>query len=346
MVMEIRDIPETTPLPKVIKILGEGCNLVANKVYLMAVPLVLDLFLLFGPKLRISDYFTPVFDSAFRQMLSSQNFGKQQLEISIELLRHALNSVNLFGFLQIFPVGVRVLLSSGGAETPLGKSAEIQMTSLLQIIPIIAIAMILGALIGSFYYSLTAAHAAKENGRFSLEKFGSQLLNVILLYIALVVVLTVLAVPAGCLMTFSFMISPILYQIFALILIAVSCWLIIPLFYTPQAIFVKGLDFPHAVKESFQLSSWAGTITIRFILLSLVLSFGLDMIWTIPDQSSWLILFSIFGHAYVATSVLASSFILFREIEKWQSENKSFLEWRKANLRLSQLFKKEPETHE
>ena len=37
---------------------------------------------------------------------------------------------------------------------------------------------------------------------------------------------------------------------------------------------------------------------------------------------------------------------LFREIEKWQSENQSFLEWRKANLRLSQLFKKEPETHE
>ena len=125
MVMEIRDIPETTPLPKVIKILGEGCNLVANKVYLMAVPLILDLFLLFGPKLRISEFFTPVFDTAFRQMLSSPNFWKQQLEISIELLRHALNSVNLFGFLQVIPVGVRVLLSSGGAETPLGKSAEI-----------------------------------------------------------------------------------------------------------------------------------------------------------------------------------------------------------------------------
>ena len=148
MVMEIRDIPETTPLPKVIKILGEGCNLVANKVYLMAIPLILDLFLLFGPKLRISDFFMPAFDTAFRQMMSSPNFGKQQLEISIELLRHVLNSVNLFGFLQVIPVGVRVLLSSGGAETPLGKSAEIQLTSLLKILPIIAIAKILGVLIG------------------------------------------------------------------------------------------------------------------------------------------------------------------------------------------------------
>lgn len=329
-----------------IKILGEGCNLVANKVYLMAAPLILDLFLLFGPKLRISDYFMPALDAAFRQMLSSSNFGRQQLELSIELLRHALSSVNLFGFLQVFPIGVRVLFSSSGAETPLGKSAEVQLTSLLQIIPIIVVMLIAGILIGAFYYSLTAAHAAKKNGRFSWHRFGSQLLNVILLYIALIIVIAILAIPALCLMTFSFMISPVLYQILALIMIAAACWLIIPLFYVPQAIFMKDLDFPHAVKESFQLSSWAGSITIRFILLSLVLSFGLDMIWTIPDQSSWLILFSIFGHAFVNTALLAGSFILFRDIEKWQSENRSFLDWRKKNLRLSKIFKKEPETHE
>lgn len=346
MVMETRDIPETTPLPKVIKILGEGCNLVANRVYLMAVPFILDLFLLFGPKLRISDYIMPAMDAAFRQMLSSSSFGRQQLELSVELLRHALSSVNLFGFLQVFPIGIRVLFSSSGAETPLGNSPEIQMTSLLQIVPITVIIMIAGVMIGAFYYSLTAAHTAKKNGRFSWQRFGNQLLNVILLYIALIILIAVLAVPAGCLMTFSFMVSPVLYQILALIMVAVSCWLIIPLFYVPQAIFVKDLDFPHAVKESFQLSSWAGTLTIRFILLSLVLSFGLDMIWTIPGQSSWLILFSIFGHAFVSTSLLAGSFILFREIEEWQAENRSFLDWRKKNLRLSQLFKKEPETHE
>ena len=346
MVMEIREIPETTPLPKVIKILGEGCNLVANKVYLMAVPLILDLFLLFGPKLRISDYITPALDAAFRQMLSSSSFGRQQLELSIELLRHVLNSINLFGFLQVFPIGVRVLFSSSGAETPLGKSAEVQLTSLLQILPITVIIMIAGILLGAFYYSLTAAHTAKKHGRFSWQRFGSQLLNVILLYIALIVLIAILAIPALCLTTFSFMVSPVLYQIIALIMIVVCCWMIIPLFYIPQAIFMKDLDFPHAVKESFQLSSWAGTLTIRFILLSLVLSFGLDMIWTIPDQSSWLILFSIFGHAFVNTSLLTGSFILFREIEKWQAENRSFLDWRKANLRLSQLFKKEPETHE
>ncbi len=346
MVMETRDIPETTPVPGIIKILGEGCNLVASKVYLMAAPLILDLFLLFGPKLRITEYFQPMFDTAFSQLLSSASVGRQQLEISIEILRHALSSVNLFGFLQVYPIGVRVLLSSSGAETPLGNSAEIQLTSLLQIIPIIIGLMILGVLLGSLYYSLTAAAAAKENGGFSWQRFGNQLLNVILLYIAMIVVLAVLAVPAGCLMSLSFMISPILYQIFTLILIAVSCWVIIPLFYIPQAIFVKDLDFPNAVKESFRLSSWAGTLTIRFILLSLVLSFGLDMIWTIADQSSWLILVSIFGHAFVTTALLAASFMLFRDLEKWQEENRSFLDWRKANLRIKQIFKKEPETHE
>ena len=344
--MEIRDIPETTPVPGIIKILGEGCNLVANKVWLMCAPVVLDLFLLFAPKLRISDYVQPIFDTAFRQLLNTANSGAKQMEISIELLMNSLSAVNLFGFLQTYPIGVNLLLSSGSSLTPLGKSAEIQMNSLIQILAIVVITTVIGILIGTLYYSVNAAAAVKESGKFTWKKFGSQLLNVILLYIALIVLLVILSIPFSCVMTVGFLISPLIYQIIMIILIAVGCWALIPLFYIPQAIFVKGLDLPNAVKMSFKMASWSGTLTIRFILLSLVLSFGLDMIWTIPDQSSWLILISIFGHAFVSTALLSSSFVLFRELDKWQNENQRFLEWRKANMTFNKLFKKETETND
>ena len=109
---------------------------------------------------------------------------------------------------------------------------------------------------------------------------------------------------------------------------------------------LKDLDLPGAAVESFKMATWSSPITIRFILLSLVLSFGLDMIWTIPSQSSWLILVSIFGHSFVTTALLVSSFVLFRELDKWQKENRSYLEWRKANLRIKKIFKKEPESHD
>ena len=345
MVMEIRDIPETTPIPGIIKILGDGCNLIANRIYLMAAPILLDLFLLFGPKLRINEFFQPYMDAAFKQMITTASAGRQQLEMSAELLMRTLGSVNLFGFLQTFPIGIRTI-SYGGTATPLGNSAEIQLKSLLQIIPLIMILIGTGILLGTLYYSIVSAACAKENKNFTWKRFGTQLLNVILLYISIIILMVFLAIPFGCVMTLSFMISPVLYQIFFLILLVISCWVIIPLFFIPQAIFMKDLDFPHAVKQSFTMSSWAGTLIIRYILLSLVLSFGLDMIWTIPDQSSWLILVSIFGHAFVSSAMLASSFILFRELDQWQTENKRFLDWRKSNHRIKQLFKKEPETHE
>ena len=343
--MENREIPSTTPLPGIIRILGEGCNLAANKVYLLVFPALLDLFLLLGPKLRINEYLQPYFESTFRQMLSNVgNTGARQLETALAVLSDALASVNLFGFLQTYPIGIGVMMGSAAAATPFGTSAEIQITSAFRIIVIIILCILFGVMLGTVYYA-AAARAVVKKG-FDLNTFLKQVLNVVLLYIALVIVLALFSVPYICLTTFAFMTSPLIYQILMLILIVFACWILIPLFYIPHGIFVGELDFPHAVKESFQLASWSGTLTIRFILLSLVLSLGLDMIWTIPNQSSWLILVSIFGHAFVSTALLASSFILYRELDKWQKENRSFLEWRKANLRIRRIIKKEPETHD
>lgn len=346
MVMENRQIPTPTPVPGVIKCLVEGCNLVANKAYLMLCPVILDLFLLFGPKLRIETFSRPVFDSLFNQMPKSPaNVPTQQLELLKEVLNQALSTVNLFGFLQTYPVGISVLFGSAGSSTPLGSSPEIQVISALLIIALIALFMILGVFFGTVYFSITAA-ASKENGKFVWQVFGSQFLNIVLLYIALIILIAVTAIPISCLLTLIFMTIPLLYQLILVLIIMLGCWIMIPLFYIPHGIFMKNLDFPNAVKESFKMASWSSPITIRFILLSLVFSFGLDMIWTIPAQTSWLILISIFGHAFITTALLASSFILYRELDKWQKENRSYLEWRKANLRFKQILKKEPEIHD
>lgn len=346
MVMENRQIPTSTPVPGVIKCLVEGCNLVANKAFLLLCPVLLDLFLLFGPKLRVESFSRPVFDTFINQLMkSAANAPSRQIELIKDVLSQALSTVNLFGFLQTYPVGVSVIFASAGNSTPLGTAPEIQVTSALLIIALVALFIILGVVLGTVYFSITGA-AAKDNGKFSWKVFGSQLLNTILFYIALIILIAIIVVPISCLMTLIFMTVPLLYQLMLILIVMIGCWIMIPLFYIPHGIFMKNLDFPNAIKESFKMASWSSPITIRFILLSLIFSFGLDMIWTIPAQSSWLILFSIFGHAFITTALIASSFILYRELGKWQKENRSFLEWRKANLRFKQIFKKEPETHD
>jgi len=343
MVMEKNEMPEMTPLPKVLKVLEEGCNLAANKVQLMLIPFLVDLLLLLGPKLRIAEYFGPAVEAAYSQMTASvSSRAVSQLQISFELLKEMLSSVNLLGFIQTFPIGISVLNASGGAETPLGASPSVELTSILQMIPVIAFMSVLGVLIGAFYFSFTAREVSGDKGKYSFAVFGKQLLNTVLLYIAMIILILMLAVPCSCLMTFAFMAVPILYQVFMIILIVLTCWLLIPLYYIPHGIFFSKLSFPEAVTRSFKMASWSSTLTVRFILFSIILSLGLNMIWAIPEQSSWMILISIFGHAYISTALLAGSFILYRELDRWQKENRAFLEWRKANLRFKQIFKKEP----
>ena len=342
MVMETEEMPSTTPLPGVLKTLGEGCNQVANNVKIMLIPLAVDLFLLFAPKLRIKDYFQPVFEAAFNQMLSTvSKTVAAQLETGVEQIIEFLGSINLFGFIRTVPIGVNNFLASGSAKTPLGMSSEAEIHSFLVIMLIIMMMIGLGVLAGTLYYFFIARSISMNREDYSAKLFGKQLLNTILMYMALVIICVITAVPFSCLVTAAFLISPIIYQIVTLLFMIFICWLVIPLFYIPHGIFVKQLDLPEAVKNSFKMASWSGMLTVRFILFSIIISMGLDMIWSIPDQSSWLILFSIFGHAYISTALLTGSFIFYRKLDRWQNENRAFLEWRKANLRIKKKKKRD-----
>lgn len=346
MVMEKNEIPSMTPFPRVLKLLGDGCNLAANNAKLLILPLVLDLILLFGPRLRVAEYFGPMFENAYGQMIASvSNTAAAQLKMAQAMLLELLDKVNLSGMIQTFPIGVNLLNASGTSATPLGTAASFEMHSIFQIIPVMIVMPVLGVLVGTLYFSVTAGAAAQEK-KYTIGIFGKQLLNTVLFYLALIILLAALFVPVSCLLTFILMAVPFLYQIIMILIIAAGCWLLIPLFYIPHGIFVKHLDLTQSIKESISLSSWSGPVTIRFILFSIVISMGLDLIWAIPGQNSWLILFSIFGHAFVSTALLAASFLLFMELEQWQAENQEFLTWRKANLRINKLFKKEPEQHD
>jgi len=43
-----------------------------------------------------------------------------------------------------------------------------------------------------------------------------------------------------------------------------------------------------------------------------VLGLGLDMLWTLPEASSWLLGVGILGHAFIYTALVAAAFVYFR----------------------------------
>jgi hypothetical protein len=48
-----------------------------------------------------------------------------------------------------------------------------------------------------------------------------------------------------------------------------------------------------------------------------LLTFGLNFLWSIPPENSWMTLLAIFGHSFVATALLAASFVYYRDMNIW-----------------------------
>ena len=117
--------------PRLIPSLVEGFNAVAGRIHLIFFPIAIDLFLWFGPLVRVKDLLMPVMARAAE--LSGEAYGEQGAEIirsSNELWAALLEGFNLLFGLRSYPIGVPSLMVSQGAQqNPLGALRIIEVTS-------------------------------------------------------------------------------------------------------------------------------------------------------------------------------------------------------------------------
>jgi len=102
-----------------------------------------------------------------------------------------------------------------------------------------------------------------------------------------------------------------------LVLSLVSMWVIVPLFFWPHGVFLKRQNFLTSIISSVQMARFTLPTSSMFILTIFLLSVGLNYLWSIPDEDSWMTLIGIFGHAFVSTALLAGSFIYYRDMNAW-----------------------------
>ena len=62
--------------------------------------------------------------------------------------------------------------------------------------------------------------------------------------------------------------------------------------------------------------------TSLFIMVILLINQGLNYVWQIAPEDSWLMMISIFGNAFVTTGMLSASFVYYQEIIRWVEELK------------------------
>jgi hypothetical protein len=71
------------------------------------------------------------------------------------------------------------------------------------------------------------------------------------------------------------------------------------------------------MREGFRLTRKTVPGTAVLFLIVLVVSQGLDLVWTVPPESSWMAVIGVIGHAFVTTGLLAATFVYYRDVSRW-----------------------------
>jgi hypothetical protein len=315
------DTPTIQP-PRLISSLQAGFNTVANHIYLILFPLVFDLLLWFGPRLRLKTLMQPFITDLFEpaMTLDVENFGDIVAQAQTAW-GDLLESFNLFSVLRTFPIGLPSLLAAEGTlDTPLGNAQIIELPTAFATVGLWIVFSLVGVVLGCFYFQQVARQSTLDPDLFPGSTLARSVLQTIGLAFFLFLLILIITIPTS-LMVFLFgLFSGFLAQIALLMMSFILLWLAIPMIFSPHGIFAKGQNFLSAVLSSVRMVRMTLPMTGLFILMLILLVQGLNVLWRVPPTNSWMKLVGVAGHAFVSTATLSASFIYYQQGTKWVEE--------------------------
>ena len=321
------EMPETTPKigpPRVMPALVAGFNAVANHIQIILFPVALDILLWFGPHVRLKALVTPMLADFMRNLLQfSPPDMIEQVRATQDLWATALERYNLLSTLRTFPIGITSLMGAKGPmSTPFGPATIYEMPSVWLALVAWLLLIFLGLVGGSLYFNAVARLTAEPRDAFDLQQVLHQILQTLILCVALYAMAVMLFIPLSLMLSVLAMISMMLAQVAMLLLTFLFLWLfLLPLFFTPHGIYAMKQNAPAALLTSARLVRSFLPGAGLFLLVVLSFSQGLDLLWRTPEDKSWMLLVGVLGHAFTSTGLMAASFVYYRDGVRWMKEN-------------------------
>lgn len=317
--MQTEQLTTLPPPPGVVGSLKAGFDAIAANISVILLPVLLDLWLWLGPHVRVDHLFKPFFDemskySALSGLPSADVIRVQEAyaTISVELQKY-----NLMSILRTFPIGIFSLMSGKmPAETPLGAISVIHVDSPLTLLGWMALLTLAGWISGGFFFRWVSVVVA-DSSKPEPFRLGYSVLQTILLSGLCIFLTFMIGIPVILTLALVIVASPLLAQVVLLILGLISMWLVVPLFFSPHGIFMRQENAFLSVYTSLRLARFTLPTSSLFVLSVLLIAYGLNYLWSIPSSSSWMAFVGIAGHAFITTSLLAASFIYYRDMQIW-----------------------------
>ncbi|NLX36249.1 MAG: hypothetical protein GXY68_06140 [Chloroflexi bacterium] len=296
----------------IIDTISAGFRLVTRRLWLLALPIALDLFLLFGPKLSALPVITQLIDEQIAAQSALQGgsteIGSAEMIASLdELANDVLGRVNLFGLAAWTRLGFPNTMSSRPVDT--ATDVVYTITSSGQMVLWQAAILVLGLLFTTAFL-VQVAQAIRENH----AEPAALVKHTIHSWLRLLALFVPLGVGLVFGMTFLAMMPMGAGLLVLMALMVAAVWAAIYLAFVPHAITLAYESPLGAVNSSFGLVRHNLPQCVGMLALVVLLRTGFGFIWgRMAMVSQWAALAAIVGCAYIGTSLTAALFLFYRD---------------------------------
>jgi hypothetical protein len=317
----------------VIGCLRAGFEVVGRNLWLVGLPVLLDLFLWLGPGLSIA----PLVDGVVR-MLRMQPLADpataRQVAQATELLEELGERSNLFAVLSGLPLlTVPSLLAQRmpGPQSPLAQTRVWQVTGaftpLLATIVLLGLGVVLGLLylwgladrVAALRAPAHPALPARPDQRWTGDaagaaprpwlRFGQALVFGLVSVGALFLVVPLWSLA----LVMALMVGPFIGILFWLASIGLGAFMALHLLFVVHGVLLGGRNLLRALWESALLVRLQMPSVIGLVALIFVIYQGLGFVWALPSADSWTLLVGVVGNACIASGLTAATFVFYQE---------------------------------
>jgi hypothetical protein len=300
--------------------LRAGFDAITNQIGILIFPITIDLLIWLGPHLRLKQLINGFIDQLTQYPGWGESPSYEWFEPNIEVINQLSDRINMMTLLRTYPVGIPSLMAGRQPIlTPINEPIFWGVTSIGSVLLLGIVLILVGLAAGTLYYQIIAQIAFQKQLDLgtAIKDFPRAFSQIVVLVLSLLFLIVVISIPGSCLLSLIAVSGLSISQLMIFLFIGLLIWILFPLILTPQAIILRKNNVFNAFKNSLSITRMTLPSTgILFVVIFLI-SEGLDILWRIPEENSWLTFLGILGHAFITTSLLTATFIYYHHAEHW-----------------------------
>lgn len=297
--------------PGAVNALVSGFNAITHNLGLILFPVVLDVFLWLGPRLKVYALFQPGIQDL---MKLPQNILVLLPSATPDEIAKLWADFNLFSILRTYPLGLfSLMLDNRSGTSPLGMRIDWEIPNGFALIGAFIFLTVIGLFLGILYFYFVSRVALKSEP-------GPGLLRAVFHSLIIWSVWTVIYFVARPFLQFGALLlmnNQIIVLLIFLLLAWPVTWIGLMVFFSSHGVFMLSKNAFGSIGQNFRLLRYGMPPMGWFALMAIIISQGMDLVWLTPAADTWMALVGIFGHAFISTGLLAGSFIFYRDLNSW-----------------------------